>query len=126
MTTPLAPLPINWQKKFAREHDIPGANCGQVLKQFAESSNIDTFSLDGRIPGTRQCIRESYTMGKFQPKHPPYSSKYLEEEGGRRAVPWNSLCSIHPSITNTKLEKGEITVTGRKLPLKDLSGRSSW
>ena len=25
---PPAPPPINWQK-FAREHDIPGANCGQ-------------------------------------------------------------------------------------------------
>ena len=44
---PAAPPPINWQKS-ARDHGIPGSNCGQVLKEFAQKSNIDTARLDGR------------------------------------------------------------------------------
>ena len=49
---PLAPPPINWQK-CAREHNVPGRNCGQVVKQFAQQSGIDTFQLDNRAPATR-------------------------------------------------------------------------
>lgn len=36
---PPAPPPTNWQQ-FARDHQIPGSNCGQVLKEFAQKSNI--------------------------------------------------------------------------------------
>ena len=52
---PLAPPPINWQK-FAREHNVPGQNAGQVVKQFAHKSGLDTTKLDGRptdAPRTR-------------------------------------------------------------------------
>ena len=40
------PPPINWQK-FARDHDIHGCNAGQVVKEFAQKSRIDTTQLDG-------------------------------------------------------------------------------
>jgi len=48
---PLPPPLINWQK-FAREHDVPGRNCGQVVQEFAQQSGIDTLQLDNRAPAT--------------------------------------------------------------------------
>ncbi len=38
---PSAPPAINWQN-FAREHNIPGSNAGQIAKDFAQNNNIDT------------------------------------------------------------------------------------
>ena len=38
---------INWSK-FAREHDVPGRNAGQVVKAFAKKNGIDTVKLDNR------------------------------------------------------------------------------
>ena len=44
---PLAPPPINWQK-FAREHNVPGQNASQVVKQFAQKSGLDTSWMDAQ------------------------------------------------------------------------------
>ena len=38
---PAAPPPLNWQQ-FAREHGIPGNNAGQVAKDFARKSGVNT------------------------------------------------------------------------------------
>ena len=43
---PPAPPRINWQN-FARQHNIPGKNCGQVVKEFAVKSEIDVSRLEG-------------------------------------------------------------------------------
>ena len=40
-----APPSINWQQ-FAREHGVPGRNSGQVVKEFAKTSGINTEMLD--------------------------------------------------------------------------------
>ena len=44
---PPAPPPLNW-KKFAREHGITGGNTGQIAKEFAMASGVDTEQLDGK------------------------------------------------------------------------------
>ena len=44
---PPAPPPLNW-KKFAREHGITGGNAGQIAKEFAMASGVDTEQLDGK------------------------------------------------------------------------------
>lgn len=41
---PAAPS-INWQQ-FASQHGVPGQNAGQVVKEFAQKSGIDTEKLD--------------------------------------------------------------------------------
>ena len=43
---PQFPPPINWQK-FARDHNVPGSSAGQVVKEFARKSGLDTAQLDG-------------------------------------------------------------------------------
>jgi len=50
---PSAPPAINWQK-FANEHNVPGRNCGQVVKEFAMKAGIDTSKLecDDSLPCT--------------------------------------------------------------------------
>ena len=58
-----ADTPINWSK-FAREHNVPGKNAGQVVKEFAELSGIDTFQLDQREPGTRMRARKLKFTGQ--------------------------------------------------------------
>ena len=50
---PPAPPAINWQE-FARQHNIPGSNARQVVKEFARKNNIDTVRLDGRQGGTQE------------------------------------------------------------------------
>lgn len=40
---------INWSQ-VAKEHNIPGSNCGQILKEFAAENGIDVFK---RQPNTR-------------------------------------------------------------------------
>ena len=56
-----APPSINWQQ-FAREHGVPGRNGGQVVKEFAKTSGIDTEMLDGKAsaPRTRACRRKLF------------------------------------------------------------------
>lgn len=44
---PTAPPPINW-KQFATQHRVTGKNAGQIVKEFAQKSGIDTVQLDGR------------------------------------------------------------------------------
>ena len=129
---PPAPPPINWQK-FAREYDIPGANSGQVLKQFAESSSIDTFRLDGRASGTRQCMRKRRLYsGEISAPAPPTAGavkdswrKMVEKGELSLGVPCAPFTQSQHSIANGKLEKREITITSPSFHLKT-SGRNSW
>lgn len=47
---PQAPPSINWLQ-FVRDHGVPGRNAGQVVKEFAQTSGIDTTRLDGKEVG---------------------------------------------------------------------------
>ena len=62
----LPPPLINWQK-FAREHDIPERNCGQVIKNLPNSQELTHFSLTTE-PQLLTLIqrREKCLVGKFQ------------------------------------------------------------
>ena len=60
---PVAPTPLNWQQ-FARQHGIPGNNAGQVAKDFARKSGVDTERLDGKVDiSERQCLRRRRLIG---------------------------------------------------------------
>ena len=124
---PPAPPPINWQK-FAREHNIPGSNCGQVVKQFARESNINTIRLDGQAPSTRQRMRKRKLHGGeiSAPAFPTAGAikdswrKMVENEELSLGVPCAPFTLTQYSITNGQLEKSHIVVMGRKFPLDEL------
>ena len=60
---------INWSE-FAREHNIPGRNGGQVAKEYAEENGIDVFNLDNRREKTRIIARKlKMTGGVSVPTH---------------------------------------------------------
>lgn len=66
---------INWSQ-VAKEHNIPGSNCGQILKEFAAENGIDIFELDKRQPNTRA------------------RAKKLRMPGGEISVPTHRLMII--------------------------------
>ena len=78
---------INWSK-FAREHNVPGKNGGQVVKQFAKDNNIDTAKLDQRPDIPRK-----------QPRH-------VKIPGGETSSP------CMPSIEVIKKERDELIAKG--------------
>lgn len=127
---PEAPPPINWQK-FARDHGIPGSNCGQVLKEFAQKSNIDTARLDGRTAHTRSRMRKRRLHGVeiSAPTTPTVSAvKDNWQEMARNGelslgVPCAPFSLTHYVINNGQLEQKVVAVTGRKFPLTDLKKR---
>ena len=81
-------IPINWSK-FAREHDVPGRNAGQVVKAFAKKDGIDTFELDNRSNST--------------PRKRPSKNK----------LPGNEISSpCMPSLAKVKQEMHEMIMKG--------------
>ena len=75
---PPAP-PINWTK-FAKEHNVQGRNCGEVVKEFATESGIDTHRLDGRTLLIRQrASKRKLPGGEISvPTNPPVSTIKLQ------------------------------------------------
>ena len=124
---PPAPPPISWQK-FARDHNIPGSNGGQVVKEFARESNIDTIRLDGRQPNVRQRMRKRRLHGGeiSAPAYPTVATvkdswKRMFENGELSlGVPCAPFTLTQYSIANGQLEKSHIVVTGRKFSLIEL------
>ena len=124
---PPAPPPINWQK-FAEEHQIPGQNRGQVVKQFAKHSGIDTEKLDGRKPNQRLRRRKRRLLGGeiSAPQNPPpkvlqQQWKALVDDGELSlGIPCAPLTLTHFITKNGHLEKNEVVVMGRKFPLSEL------
>ena len=125
---PAAPPPINRQK-FDRDHGIPGSNCGQVLKEFAQKSNIDTARLDGWTSHTRFRMRKRRLHGGeiSAPTTPTVSAvKDNWQEMVRNGelslgVPCAPFSLTHYVIINNgQLEQKVVAVTGHKFPLTDL------
>lgn len=89
-----APPPLNWQQ-FAREH---GNDAGQVAKDFARKSGVDTERLDGK-PDTVQRRRliggEISVPSTPTPETVKTEWKKLVESGeisvGRACVPFNMV-----------------------------------
>ena len=124
---PSVPSQINLQN-FARQHNIPGKNYGQVVKEFAVKSGIDVSRLEGVSESkTRQCsMLRRLPGGKISaPANPP--SHVIKEEWtkmvesgklslGMPCVPFK-LVKFMPS--NGELVRREISIIGRKFPLKE-------
>ena len=62
---PSAPPPLNWHS-FAREHGITGGNAGQIVKEFAQQSGVDTTRLDGRETSIQRQSKKAYRRGNFR------------------------------------------------------------
>lgn len=109
---PSAPPPINWQK-FTKEHNIPSSNCGEVLKEFARESNIDTTLLDGRTPSTRERMRKRRLHGGeiSSPAYPTVGAikdswrKMVENGNLSLGVPCAPLTLIQYNVANGQVEK---------------------
>ena len=123
----LAPPPINWQK-FAREHNVPGDNCGQVVKEFAKKSGIDVQRLDGRTPGTRTPKRKRRLYGgEISVPVPPTTAQVRESwtdlvRTGQLSlgVPCSPFTLVSYNVHNGHLEQQNKIITGRKFPLKEI------
>ena len=60
---PPAPPSINWLQ-FAKQHGVPGQNAGQIVKEFAQKSGIDTEKLDCRpVNQSRTRVRRRRLVG---------------------------------------------------------------
>lgn len=95
---PSAPPPINWQA-FAREHGITGSNAGQIIKEFALQSGVDTTRLDRRDTTTQRsrARRRRLIGGEISVGSTPTSSEVKQEwiklvETGD--ITWSTLCTI--------------------------------
>ncbi len=118
---------INWSK-FAREHNVPGKNNGQVVKEFAELNGVYTLQLDSRQPGTRMRARKLKMPGKDISVSSHLTPAKLKEDWvrmiqtgeltlGEQCQP----CTIQKYTTsNGSVSKSENTVYGRKIPLTDI------
>ena len=124
---PETALPINWTQ-FAKDHNIPGKNSGQVAKEFAKQSGINVFDLDRRPEKTRtRSQKRKFPWGEISvPTHPPPST--VREEWANM-IESNELSLGVPCMEHTvtrfvakdgAVEKKEITVIGRKFPLLEV------
>lgn len=100
---------------------------GQILKEFAQKSNIDSERLDGRETGTRNRMRKKATRRELSaPSFPSLASvneswKEMVDSGQLwLGVPWAPFALTHYSVNSGHLERKQSVVTGRKFPLKDL------
>ena len=61
---------INWSE-FARLHQVPGKNAGQVVKEFAQKNGIDAIKLDHRTPNRRsRSHKKLFAYGISSPSNP--------------------------------------------------------
>ena len=98
---PSAPPPLKWQQ-FAREHGIRGGNAGQIAKEFAKASGVDTERLDGKSGTQHSRARRRQLLGGEMsvpsaptPKVLMNEWKKLIDDGeislGRPCVPYNMV-----------------------------------
>jgi hypothetical protein len=125
---PSAPPAINWQM-FAREHGIIGSNAGQVAKEFAQQSGVDTARLDGRDTSTQRsrARRRRLIGGEISVGYTPTSSEVkrewinLVETGeislGQPCVPYNM---VRFTTKDGELHRTQVSVVGRKFPLLEI------
>lgn len=74
---------INWFE-FAREHDIPGENGGQVAKKFAKENRIDVFALDQRPSQNRVKRARKLRMPGQDVSVPTHSTSQKLKKTGTR------------------------------------------
>ena len=118
---------INWSK-FAREHNVPGKNNGQVLKEFADENGIDTFQLDKREKGTRVRAKKLRLPGNdiSVPVHtaPDTIKQQVDDMIKSGEFMLGEQCNPNTiekvTIKNGQIKKDISTVYGRKIPLIDL------
>ena len=108
---PPAPPQINWQN-FARQHNIPGQNCGQVVKEFAVKSGIDVSRLEGVSESkTRQrSMLRRLPGGEISAPADPHShvikewTKMVESSKLSLGIPWwSNLCQALVNWSGEKL-----------------------
>ena len=104
---------------------ITGSNAGQIAKEFAKTSGVDTERLDGKSETQRPRVRRRRLLGgEISVPSPPTPGviknewKKLIDDGeiylGRPCVPYNM---VRYATKDGELEKRELTIVGRKFPL---------
>ena len=122
---------ITWSS-FAREHGVCEKNGGQIIKEFAESHNINTAGLSKHAShGDRVRASKLKFPGKqvaIAVPPPPATVREVwktQVESGELKL--GVMCTPYTisrfSTTHGKLNVEEIKVQGRKIPLKQLRAR---
>ena len=121
---------VVWSK-FAAEHGVSGSNRGQILKEFASLSGVNTQLLDStQRKDTTRSVRKRFPGSSISIPIPPTPHAIKKE--------WANLVSsgnIHMGeacspYTTTKFVQRDgqvvrenVTVEGRKIPLHDIRVR---
>ena len=121
---------INWSC-FAREHGVEGKNGGQVVKEFAILSNINTTILDKQESKSRSRSTKKKIPG-YQISIPTFPPVKVVKAAWTDMVESGELllgvtCTPY-TITRYVTEQGKvkpqnIKVEGRKIPLKELRAK---
>ena len=120
---------IVWSK-FAAEHDVPGRNGGQVVKELAFHIGIDVYALDGRQPDMRVRVHKRKPSGgevSAVPSNP--TVKKVKEAWANMITtgmytlgePCAPYSLTHYDVQSGKLEKTNVTIFDRKVPLNGIS-----
>lgn len=118
------PLPINWQK-FAREHGITGGNAGQITREFAMASGVNTERLDGKSETQHPRVRWRRLLGVeiSVPSTPTLEvvkkewNKLMDDGEISLGRPYVLYNMVRYATKDGQLEKRELTIVGRKFPL---------
>ena len=121
---------INWSA-FAREHNVPGKNGGQAVKDYLREQGVDVLRLENRTaPRVRQ-RRKKKSFG-CNIKFPMHKTSGGIKEDLAKAIedgrfhPGEEVCSkvlCSFTLSNGEVERKEVEVHGRRVPMLDLRKR---
>lgn len=121
--------PINWSA-VAREHNVPGGNAGQVVKEFAAEKGINTSDIPSSTPRRQIITRSSKKRlpgcNVSIPANPPVAAIDKEIQSwvtsGRFTL--GEECSPYKLIKyvpkNGSMSQEEVLIKARKVPLREI------
>ena len=116
---------INWSR-FAREHNVPGKNAGQVVKEYAQTMGFDTYRLDQRSDSTPKRRPTKNKLPGMEISAPCMPPVHKIQEKRDKMIENGEIYLGEPiapySLTRFRTENGKvlkytITIEGRKTPL---------
>ena len=118
---------MNWSK-FAQDHSVPGKNRGQVVKEFLQQQGVDVLRLENRAAPRFRMRRRRLTFG-CDVTYPANNTSQKIIDDIRAAIASNRFnigeecCSTliyKYSLTNGDIDRKEVQVYGRKIPMLEL------
>ena len=118
---------VNWSA-LAREHNVPGRNAGQAVKEYLRGKGVDVLKMEGReAPRERKRSRKlrfrcgvSFPVGKSTKKIKEDIQKAVEEGRYNLGEDCTGTILCKYTLSNGDVEQRQLEVHGRKISLLDL------